>query len=37
MKKVSHNDDGFILMIVCLVLLVVGFAGLAYLRVQAAQ
>jgi Tfp pilus assembly protein PilX len=32
----KHKQDGFILMIVCLVLLVVAIAGLAFWRVQLA-
>jgi Tfp pilus assembly protein PilX len=36
MKKKVQHDTGFILMIIVLVLLVIGIAGLAFFRVQQA-
>jgi Tfp pilus assembly protein PilX len=35
--KQKRHEDGFILMIVCMVLLVVAIAAFAFMRVQSAQ
>lgn len=36
-EQSSDNEQGFILMIVCMVLLVIGIAAFAYVRVRAAH